>query len=424
MEGGLIEWLPALLLLAVAVGLAMAYSRLNSRVEQVEHDRDGHRQVVDQANDAVLVLDLVSGHIHRANPRAVQLLGHEQGGLQAKTIFDLHFPEDLDRSARRIADAWAAGGLVYDDIPFRSAAGDRLPMECSVKVGSYAGQPAIVLYARDIRERLRLQNEVAEKTALVEHQNAEMRSGLRYARGIQTGMLPSMGQLRGAFTDAFVIFRPRDIVSGDFYWSAQVGRHVVVAAADCTGHGVPGALLSMTGIALLQQVVVGRGFTDPAQVLGALRAELLRALVHQDGEAQLRDGMNMGLLCFDVESREVAYSGALCPLYVLRKDGVALEEVKGDRMPVGYAEGELAAFVAHTLALASGDRLFLASDGFADQFGGKLGKKLKTSGLKEWLVRTRFVSHAEQGRLLDIAFTEWMGANEQVDDVLLLGLEI
>lgn len=424
MEGGLMAWLPLVVLVVVAVVLAMAYARLNTQVEELEQDRDGYAEVVDQANDAVLVLDLVSGHIHRSNPRAAALLGYPPGPLPARTIFDLHATGDLDRSARRITDAWAAGGLVYDDIPFRMADGALLPVECSVKVGSYEGRPAIVMHARDIRERLRLQREVAEKTALVEEQNAEMRSGLRYARGIQTGMLPSLGQLRASFAEAFVLFEPRDIVSGDFYWSAQVGRHVVVAAADCTGHGVPGALLSMTGIALLQQVVVVRGLTDPAAILDALRTELVRALVHQDGEAHVRDGMNVGLLVFDTRSGGAAYGGALCPLYILRQRTGELEEVKGDRMPVGFAEGGPQPFTTHAITVVKGDRLFLASDGFADQFGGKDGKKLKTAGLRAWLLQTRILSCAEQGLQLAAAFADWKGANEQVDDVLLLGLEI
>ncbi len=415
--------LPALVMLLVSGGLAFAYNRLRARTDQVEHDRAGYVQIFEQANDGVIVLDFVSGRIHRANKRAAEMLGYTSDELAAKSIFELHFKEDLDRSAIRIADAWGSGGLVYDDIPFRTAVGEALPVECSAKVTEYDGNPAVVLYVRDITERLQLQREVAEKNAQVEEQNAEMRSGLRYAQGIQSGMLPSLGQLRASFADAFVVFRPRDIVSGDFYWSARMGSRVIVAAADCTGHGVPGALLSMTGIALLQQIIVGRGVLDPAKALGELRADLLHALVHQEGEGQIRDGMNIGLLVYDTATRECEFSGALCPLYIVRVGG-DLEEIKGDRIPVGFQDGEPRPFTPHLFDVRPGDRLYMASDGFADQFGGPQGKKLKTSGLKELLANSSMRSTCGQGRAMEQAFTGWMGGTEQVDDVLLIGLQV
>lgn len=425
MEGGmnLLEWLPMLVVIMGGAAVALAYTRTRARLERVQHDNEGLSRIIDQANDAVLVLDFVNGRIHRANPRAAEMIGCSQEELASRTVFDLHFTEDLQRSAARIADAWSAGGLVYDDIPFRTADGRSLPVECSAKVTSYEEKPAVVLYVRDISERQRMQREIAEKNALVEQRNNEMRSSLRYAHGIQSGMLPSLGQLRASFSDAFVLFRPRDIVSGDFYWSARIGPRVLVAAADCTGHGVPGALLSMTGIALLQQIVVGKGLTAPAEVLSVLREELLRALVHQEGEGQLRDGMNIGLITYDTATGECEFSGALCPLYILRKDGT-LEEIKGDRFPVGFVEEVPIPFTPHLFELRKGDRLYMASDGFADQFGGPMGKKLKTAGLKELLAATSDRSTCRQGKDLEKAFDAWTGTNEQVDDVMVIGLQV
>lgn len=396
----------ALLTLLMAVGFAFAYNRQRTRMDQLGHDREGYVQVFEQANDAVLVLNFVNGKIQRANQRAATMLGYAPGQLDGKTIFDLHFKEDLDRSARRIADAWGNGGMVYDDIPFRHAQGGTVPVECSTKVTSYDDKPAIVLYARDISERLRLQKEVNEKNAIVEQQNQEMRSGLRYAQGIQAGMLPSLGQLRASFADAFVLFRPRDIVSGDFYWSARVGHRMAVAVADCTGHGVPGALLSMTGIALLQQIVAGRGIVQPAKALEELRTGLLRALVHQEGDGHVRDGMNIGLVVYDTITRECEYSGALCPLYILRAASGELEEVKGDRIPVGFQDGHMRPFTPHVIQLNVGDRMYMASDGYADQFGGPLGKKMKSAGLRDLLRSTASTSVCEQGRIMEKAFAD------------------
>jgi len=384
----------------------------------------GYKRLFDQAFDGAMVLDVSNGRIHLANQRAADILGHSLEALTTKSIFDLHFPEDLDRSSLRIADAWASGGLVYDDIPFRTADGQRLPVECSVKVTEHAGRPSVVLYMRDIRERLRLQQEIAERNALVELQNNEMLSGLRYAQGIQQAMLPALSQVRAAFSDAFILFKPRDIVSGDFYWCGQVGQKSILAVADCTGHGVPGALLSMTGITLLQQIVNGRGITAPAQVLGELRSELLRSLAHQEGDSHVRDGMNIGIIAYDRVTRECEFSGALCPLYIVRASGDGLEEVKGDRIPVGYHEGTVRDFTPHLIALQQGDRLFLGTDGFADQFGGPQGRKLKTSGLKEMIARSPEDNLCRQGRALEHSFLEWKGGLDQLDDVTLVGVQV
>lgn len=425
MESGLIHlaWASAGLLLVFSVVLSLAHNRLREKLEEAEVEREGAVRLIEQANDGILVLDFVSGKIHQANPQAALMLGHSLAALRAGTVFDLHFPEDLRRSAERMADVWAHGGLVYDDIPFRTAEGKALPVECSGKVTEYQGKPAVVIHARDITERLQLQRQVAERNTVVEQQNDDMRSGLRYAQGIQMGMLPSLEALRASFADAFVINRPRDIVSGDFYWSARIGVKVVVAVADCTGHGVPGALLSMTGIALLQQVV-GAGELSPERVLGEMRSELIRTLAHQEGGTQVRDGMTLGLLILDRETGIAEFSGALCPLYILRSGGEELVMIKGDRAPVGFHDGLDQTFTRHSLQLSAGDRLYMASDGFADQFGGPLGKKFKSAKLREVLEATGSKPMGEQCETLDGTFLAWCGELEQVDDVLLLGLQI
>ena len=418
------ELVPLLASLIAVGAVSFAFIRKRVVTAPPANDQHGYKRLFDQAFDGAIVLNVANGRIHLANQRAADLLGHSLEALSTKSIFDLHFPEDLDRSSLRIADAWSEGGLVYDDIPFRTAAGERLPVECSVKVTEHLGRPAVVLYMRDIRERLRLQQEIAERNALVELQNNELLSGLRYAQGIQQAMLPSLSQVRAGFIDAFILYRPRDIVSGDFYWTAQAGPKSILAVADCTGHGVPGALLSMTGITLLQGIVSGRGVTSPARVLGELRSELLRSLAHQEGDSHVRDGMNIGIISYDRVTRECEFSGALCPLYIVRANGGGLEEVKGDRIPVGYHEGTMRDFTPHLIALHEGDRLFLGSDGFADQFGGPQGRKLKTAGMKEMIARVTGDNLCRQARALEHGFLEWKGGLDQLDDVTLVGVQV
>lgn len=385
-------------------------------------DLAGYKRLFEQAFDGAMVLDVADGRIHLANQRAAEMLGHALENLSGKTIFDLHFPGDLDRSARRIADAWLDGGLVYEDIPFRHADGSAVEVECSVKVSEQLGRPAVVIYLRDIRERLRLQREVAERNMQVERQNEEMQSSLRYASGIQQAMLPSPGQLRAAFGDAFVIHRPRDIVSGDFHWCTRTGSRSMLAVADCTGHGVPGALLTMTGITLLRQITEGRGLHEPAEVLAELRQELLRTLVHQEDEGQLHDGMDIAFLTWDRLTGECLFSGALSNMHLVRADGTP-EEVKGDRVPIGWNDGKVRPFTQHALQLAPGDRVFLCSDGWADQFGGPEGRKLKASGLKAMLQALPKGALCGQGKSLEQRFTAWKGTLDQVDDVTLVGFQ-
>lgn len=425
MEGSLTAWawVASGILLVVGVALAWAYFGLRTRLGRKERMLAGISQIVEQANDAIIVLDVANGKIHHANPSAGRMLGCSVAELQSRTVFDLHFPEDLHRSAERIADVWGSGGLVYDDIPFRTVQGERLPVECSGKVTEYQGKAAVVIQARDIRERLRLQQEVAEKNALVEQYNKDVRSGLRYAQGIQRGMLPTVEELRTSFAGVFVINKPRDIVSGDFHWSARVGNRVVVAVADCTGHGVPGAMLSMTGIALLHQVV-GDGSIPADQMLLDLRTRLLRTLNHHEGGQALRDGMTIGLVVRNIGSGAMEFAGSLCPLYILRKGASSLEEIKGDRIPIGFQQEASQTYERHVLELGAGDRLYMSSDGFADQFGGPDGKKLKTSALKQLLYSTGSLPMDEQGRALENTFNDWRGTCDQVDDVLLVGLEL
>jgi PAS domain S-box-containing protein len=415
---------PLLVLLLLAGGLTVVLARTRSQSEDLERANRGYAQVFDQAYDALFVLDFVNGKIHRSNQRAAQLLGYNSDELASKTIFDLHFPEDLERSATRIADAWASKGSLYDDIPFKTKSGASLPVECSVKVTSYEDHPAVVIYARDISERLRLQEEVAAKNLIVRKQNDDMHSSLRYASGIQRGILPSMRQLASGFSGAFVINRPKDIVSGDFYWAEQMGHRAVVAVADCTGHGVPGAMLSMTCAGLLRQVVIERGVHEPAAILGELRQELLRALVHHENEERLRDGMCIALLVFDRATGEGEFCGSFHPLYIVRSGSTMVEEIKADRFPVGYQDGDLRPFTPHLFHLATGDRVFMASDGFADQFGGEHGKRFKSTNMKELLLNTSHGSMEEQRIALEQAFDAWKGSEAQVDDVLMIGLQV
>lgn len=413
--------IPALFL-GASLGLAFAYNKLHGRNLLMERDRSSFLEVLESSNDALFVINFVNGRIHQANERAAQLLGYTREQLAGLTIFQLHPSELLHLSARRIADAWEQKGLIYDDIPLLNANGDRIPVECSTKVASYAGHPAIVLFARDIRERLALQLEVEAQQAVVREQNQELLAGIRYAERIQRAVLPELDGLLELLPNAFVLFRPRDIVSGDLYWIAEQDGKVLLAAADCTGHGVPGALLSLIGISLFQEMVTDKGLSDPAVILDGARQGMIAALNRNDGEVDQRDGMNAALISLDRENLHLSYAGAYAPLYVIRRG--QLIEHKGDRMPIGQHEGEIRPFQRVDVQLEPGDRIYLFSDGLPDQFGGPHGKKLRTAGMKQWLIETAMLSVDDQHQAISDRFRMWKGQEEQVDDVLLIGVEV
>lgn len=409
-------------LLGAASGLAFAYNRLRTRHDRIERDRTSYLEVLEGSNDGFFVINFVNGRIYQANEKAAGMLGYARQELQGLTIFQLHPDSVLHRSAERIADAWEQKGAVYDDVPLLTANGDLLQVESSVRVTSYDGKPAIILFIRDISERLALQAKVNEQQALVQRQNTDLLSSIRYAQRIQRAVLPEATELLQHFPESYILFRPRDIVSGDLFWFAEVDGLKVVAAADCTGHGVPGALLSLIGASLFEEVVLQRRITEPAAILDAMREGFEQALNKGDDEAGHRDGMNASIAVIDQRERRLRFAGAYHPLYLLRND--AITELKGDRMPIGLQDGVAKPFAQHELRYQSGDRVYLFSDGITDQFGGPLGKKLRSAGLKQWLAETAALSMDDQHQAISDRFRAWKGTEEQIDDVLLIGVEL
>lgn len=410
------------LFLGAAAGLSLAYNRLQERYAQSVRDRDSYLSVLESSNDALFVINFVNGRIYQANSKASELLGHPPTELVGRTIFQLHPKEYWHSSATRIADAWEKKGCVYDDIPLVSAAGEVIAVESSVRVTSYRGDPAIILFARDIRERLYLQGRVAAQQALVREKNEQMLASIRYAQRIQRAVLPEADTLQLLAPESFILFRPRDIVSGDLYWFAEREGKVVVVAADCTGHGVPGALLSLIGASLFDEMVNQRGLLDPGSILDGTRSGMIQALSKRDGESEPQDGMNAAVLVWDRASGMATYAGGFAPLYLVRNG--ELIELKGDRMPVGPFMGAQRDFATSALQLQEGDRLFLFSDGIQDQFGGADGRKLKSSGLKQWLLETADMPIDDQYQAISDRFRAWKGELEQLDDVLLIGIEV
>src|ERR1044071_2218502 len=195
------------------------YSKVKSSGGEVEKKIVNYQSIIDQANDALIVIDIVDGRIHQTNPSAAEMLGYTQEEILRKKLFDLHPKDMLERSSSVVADVWEKKGLIYKDIPFVKKNGELLPVECSAKVAPFAGRPAIVIYARDITERLKLEKEIALQSHIIEQKNKDITDSINYAKRIQEAILPNEEEMKEVLHDYFVYYRPKDIVSGDLYWA-------------------------------------------------------------------------------------------------------------------------------------------------------------------------------------------------------------
>lgn len=254
----------------------------------------------------------------------------------------------------------------------------------------------------------------------IAQQQKSIMDSIHYAQTIQNSLLPSGQLLKNKLPEHFILLKPRDVVSGDYYWFSDQESHYYIAAADCTGHGVPGAFMSMLGMALMNEIVNQHPSIEPDEMLNELRLQIMETL-HQKGNADAaKDGMDMVVCKVNREKGLLQFAGANNPLYLIR-DG-ELMEYKTDKMPVAVHE-IMHPFRIQEISLKSGDLLYIFSDGYADQFGGPKRKKFKYRPFKELLLANSGKDLTEQGLLLDKAFERWMGDMEQIDDVLIIGLK-
>lgn len=264
-----------------------------------------------------------------------------------------------------------------------------------------------------------LEHRVKDRTAQLHEKNQEITDSISYARRIQNAVLPSFSLVQEHFKDSFILYKPRDIVSGDFYWFEKKGNVLLIAAADCTGHGVPGAMLSVVCSNALYRSVNEFDLTVPGEILDKARELVLENLA-KSGEG-INDGMDISLCAVNTETGKVSWSGANNNLWYLRNG--ALCEVKAHKQPIGLTSVPKP-FPTHELPVSAGDILYLVTDGFADQFGGEKGKKFKRSQLEALLHATGSMPLATQKRTLDHIFENWRGEHEQVDDVTIVGIRI
>lgn len=267
--------------------------------------------------------------------------------------------------------------------------------------------------------------ELDQRNAMLYEQNKELSDSINYALRIQRAILPPDYYVKQLLPDSFVYYKPKDVISGDFYFVEKALNEdkVIFSAVDCTGHGVPGAMMSVIGFKYLEQAVVENGLTTPADILQFLDVGVNDSLRQTANESGVYDGMDLGLCTIDLKKRELQYAGSYNPLYFVQDD--VLTEIKADKFPIGVNEDGVAdIFTNHTIQLEPGNTVYLFSDGYADQFGGPKGKKFKYGQMKDIILSIQDQPMQQQMKILDQKIQEWQGNMMQVDDILIIGIRV
>jgi len=272
--------------------------------------------------------------------------------------------------------------------------------------------------------QLKKEKEIVESIkSVLEEKNKDITDSINYAKRIQEAILPSQAAILKNFPDSFIYYRPKDIVSGDFYWFAETEDYFFIAAVDCTGHGIPGAFMSLIASTLLNEIVKNKKEVVPSQILQSLNNGIIESLKQSDSDSSSRDGMDMAICRVDKKKSKLVFAGAARPFYHIRDKH--LTEIKGQGYPIGGHYGLMnLRYSDSEIELQQGDVFYISSDGYADQFKGGDKKKFSTKRLKSLLQEISTVNMQKQQELLNSAFEEWRGEERQIDDILVVGIRI
>lgn len=384
------------------------------RAEQEQRMRSKMQALSENSPD--LITRLEHGAISYINPVIEAYTGKAPDDFlnkQAKdTALDLKV---LDSWLKIVEEVNVTNAKVATEMDFPSQMGHRVMQVNAIPEYDESEKlESVLVVSHDITERKIIELEIQAK-------NKKITESINYSKRIQTAILPNTKLINRALPDSFILYKPRDVVSGDFPWFVQIKNDIFIAAVDCTGHGVPGAMLSLIGYFLLNDIVRSRKITEPGKILDLLD-EGVTTTLRQDEDATTKDGMDIALCKINVETREVEYAGAHRPLYIMRNG--ALEEVKGNKFPIGGGIFKNQTNFTNTkLNLGKGDSIYFCSDGFPDQFGGTEGRKFGPRRTREIIERVNHLPMKEAVRIFDQEWENWRGDTKQTDDVLLIGIK-
>ena len=377
--------------------------------------------ILEKLNSLIVVVNH-HGKVEYVSPSAKRILGFEPQQLMGEGWWNLTRTNEIERADikaltfRQLEQNSLMESVPYERLLKTATGGDKWILWNTSK----GPANTLVGIGHDITDRKKSEQLLAEKhKELVQH-NKDMLDSIQYASRIQEAILPDVQKIKNAFTDAFVLYQPKDVVSGDYYFFYQRNNKVYIAAVDCTGHGVPGALMSIIANGILKEVIVKKGIEEPSEILYALDEELFLAL-NKDGEAT-NDGMDIALGVFDLQKNTITYSGAFRPMLLVRNNEFI--EFEGNRYPIGFYGDVEKKFESKQIELKDGDTFYFFTDGYCDQFGGEHKKKFNRNRFKELLLSVQGMEMEEQQSFLQYALLNWRQEEPQVDDVCIIGLRI
>lgn len=379
--------------------------------------------ILEQLNSLIVVVNR-QGKVEYVSPSAKRILGFEPEQLMGEGWWNLTRDDEHERNdirslaLRQLKQESQLAGIPYERLLKTANGADRWILWNTSK----GPMNTLVGIGHDITDRKKAEQQLLEKNRELEQHNKDMVDSIQYASRIQEAILPDVQRIKNAFKDAFVLYEPKDVVSGDYYFFHRKGNKLFVAAVDCTGHGVPGALMSIIANGILKEVIVKKGIEEPSEILYALDDELFLALNKQSSDGRTSDGMDVGLGVFDLGNNTITYSGAFRPMLLLRNNDFI--EFEPNRFPIGFYGDVEKRFVSKTLALQEDDLFYFFTDGYCDQFGGELKKKFNRKRFKELLLSAQGMEMEEQESFLQYALLNWRQDEPQMDDILVMGIKI
>lgn len=378
-------------------------------------------QILDKLNTLIVVLSN-DGSIEYVSKSAEQLLGYNSSDLLGnawweKTRFSKPEGEQVKQKIISIFNRNKFSTQSFEH-ELKTSAGGRKWVKWNV---SYLSEDQLIGIGYDITENKLTEKRLIESNKQLLEQNKDITDSIYYAQRIQQSILQTSEQLRGYFEDSFLLYKPKDIVSGDYYWFYEDDVYKYVAVVDCTGHGVPGAMMSMVANSMFKEVFINRKITEPSSILKALDEELAKS-INRNQDASFNDGMDVSLIRIEKTSHELVFAGAFRSVLISRENEII--ELKGSRYPIGFYSGVEKVFDNMTFQLKKGDSIYLFSDGFIDQFGGQKNKKLNKANFRDLLQTINEMDMIEQEAFLDYSFNNWKQDLDQTDDVLVVGIKI
>jgi PAS domain S-box-containing protein len=418
--------------LAIYVSTALENARLYANMEAEVKERTveivkqkeelAKLSIVASETDNAIIIADADANIEWVNASYTRLTGYSLEDLKAVNKTNIMSVSGNPRIKEILDDCVRKSKSAVYEVMNKTKDGREIWVQTTLTPvsGSNGKVMNLVAIDSDITELKRVETEIKKQHSIISEKNKHITDSINYAKRIQDAILPPYEAVRSMLPDSFVLYRPKDIVSGDFYWMTEKAGKLFFAVVDCTGHGVPGAFVSIIGHNGLFRSVNEFGLTKPSEILDKLN-DLVEETFGQSNKTQINDGMDIALCSYDRKTNELEFSGANNPLYIISNG--EFTEVKGDKQPIG-AFDHRKKFTNHSFKLKKDDAVYVFSDGYADQFGGVLQKKFKYNQFKNILVGLNGTAMSEQKDILNTTITNWMGDLEQVDDICVIGVKI